>query len=133
MNESLFHGRRILLAEDEWLIAEEMRLNLEKAGATVVGPVASVGAALSLIESDQIDIAFLDVSLRGQKVFPVAEVLAARGIPVLFTTGYGEMDLPAQWRSAPRCEKPVNLATAAQVLTNAGLHREQGADEDAVA
>lgn len=116
MNESLFQGRRILLAEDEYLIAEAMRRNLEKAGAIVVGPVASVVAALALVESEQIDGALLDVSLRDQKIFPVAEALAARGIPFLFTTGYGEMDLPTKWRSAPRCEKPVDLATAAQAL-----------------
>jgi len=116
MNESLFQGRRILLAEDEYLIAEAMRRNLEKAGAIVVGPVASVVAALALVESEQIDGALLDVSLRDQKIFPVAEALAARGIPFLFTTGYGEMDLPTKWRSSPRCEKPVDLATAAQAL-----------------
>ena len=118
MNESLFQGRRILLAEDEYLIAEAMRRNLEKAGATVVGPVASVVAALALVESEQIDGALLDVSLRDQEVFPVADALFARGIPFLFATGYGATDLPTQWRIAPRCEKPVDLAMAAQMLFN---------------
>lgn len=114
----MFQGRRILLAEDEYVIAEAMRRNLEKAGAIVVGPVASVDAALALIEAEQIDGALLDISLRGQKVFPVAEALVARGIPFVFATGYETSDLPAKWQSAPRCEKPVDLAKAALVLAD---------------
>lgn len=118
MSETLFHGRRILVAEDEYVIAESMRRELEKAGASIVGPVASVDAALSLIETEQIDGALLDVCLRDQKIFPVAEALAARGIPFLSATGYDAADLPEKWRTAPRCEKLVDLATAAQTLAN---------------
>ena len=112
----MLQSRHILLVEDEYFIAYAMERGLEDAGARVVGPAASVGDALALLDSEPIDGAVLDVSLDNEKVYPVAEVLTARGIPFVFTTGYSASDLPPKWRHVPRCEKPVDVAKIAHAL-----------------
>ena len=116
VSESLFRDRHILLVEDEYFIADAMQRSLEDAGAYVVGPAASVKDALALLDSEPVDGAVLDVSLYDGKVYPVAEVLMARGIPFIFTTGYDASDLPPAWRHVPRYEKSVDAATIAHAL-----------------
>lgn len=116
MNEPLLQGRRILLVEDEYFIACAMQCGLEDVGASVVGPAAFVEDALALLDSEPVDGAVLDVSLNDGKVYPVAEVLMARGIPFVFTTGYSASDLPPAWRHVPRYEKPLDVATIAHAL-----------------
>jgi CheY-like chemotaxis protein len=87
-------GWRVLLVEDEFLIAEDLASVLSAAGATVVGPAYTVAGALSLIESgDALDGAVLDVNLKGEAVFPVADALLSRSIPFVFTTGYDKQYL----------------------------------------
>lgn len=86
-------GKRVLVVEDEALIAvmvEDMLLDM---GSEVVGPAATIEAALDLARSETLDAAVLDVNVRGQRIDPVAEELMARGVPVLFATGYGEVRL----------------------------------------
>lgn len=81
-------GRRILVAEDETLLADELIDELEKIGAVVVGPFASVTQALEAIEREpRLDGALLNVHLRGAVSFPVADRLNRRGVPLLFVTG----------------------------------------------
>lgn len=116
MSERLLRDRHILLVEDDYLIAAAMQLGLEDAGAHVVGPAASVGDALALLDSEPVDGAILDVSLNNEKVYPVAEILTARGIPFIFTTGYSASDLPPAWQHILRHEKPVDAATVARAL-----------------
>lgn len=81
--------KKILLVEDEALIAAMAADMLANLGATVVGPAGSLSGALALATSADCDAAVLDVNLRGERVDPVAAVLGKRGIPVLFATGYG--------------------------------------------
>jgi CheY-like chemotaxis protein len=83
------HGRRLLVVEDEYLVAADLTESLEEMGAQVVGPVGSVEAALEKVRTDghRLDGAVLDVNLRGERVYPVAEALAAHGVPFVFTTG----------------------------------------------
>ncbi|MBO1073475.1 PAS domain-containing protein [Roseomonas marmotae] len=88
-------GRRVLVVEDEALIAAEIGAVLRSAGCCVLGPAATVEQAMRLAETSAIDLAVLDVNLGGQASFPVADLLARRGVPVVFATGYG--DLP-DWR-----------------------------------
>ena len=116
VNEALLLGRHILLVEDEYFIADAMQRGLEDSGAHVVGPAASVDDALELLGSTLVNGAILDVSLADEKIYPVAEVLTARGIPFVFATGYGASDLPAAWRHVPRYEKPVDPAAMARAL-----------------
>lgn len=111
MSERMLLGRRVLVAEDEYFIAEELRGELQAAGADVLGPVPSVAQALALAASEPgIDAAVLDLNLRGERAFPVADALAARGVPFLFATGYDQLQVPERFARVPRCEKPVDIA-----------------------
>lgn len=116
MGEELLQDRKILLVEDEYFIADAMQRELEELGVQVVGPVASVDAALALVDNTPVDGAILDVNLDDEGVFPVAETLAARGIRFIFATGYNASDLPPAWRHVPRYEKPVDVRAVAAVL-----------------
>lgn len=99
-------GRRILVVEDEMLIALIIEETLQDLGCVVVGPVGRLDAALQLATDEVLDAAVLDVSVRGGKVYPVAEQLLARGIPFLLASGYGEWALPEAFRDRPRLTKP---------------------------
>jgi len=100
--------RRILVVEDEALIAMLVEALLADRGHAVVGPASRVAAALTLAEGETLDAAVLDVNLAGETVFPVAEVLTRRGVPVVFLTGYGRLGLPDRFRDFAVVEKPVD-------------------------
>jgi CheY-like chemotaxis protein len=99
-------GWRVLIVEDQMIIAMEIEDVLLELGCVVVGPIGTVDAALALARKEALDAAILDVSLDDEKVFPVAEMLQARGIPFIFSTGYGEAALPEKWRTPLRLSKP---------------------------
>lgn len=110
-------GKIILLVEDEYIIAADIGQGLGQMGATVIGPAASLDAAMDLIRAEtQIDVAVLDVNLHGQKVFPAADLLRDRGIPFLFATGYDQSVFPTRFASVPRCEKPLIFDYLGRVL-----------------
>lgn len=107
MAEHNLQGCRVLVVEDEYLLADDLSYALAEAGAEVLGPVPSIEEATSLIaKGERIDAAVLDVNLRGDMVFPVADALVARNIPFAFATGYDRWALPDRFASAPRIEKP---------------------------
>ena len=87
-------GRRILVVEDQFVIAMDLERVLRLAGGEVIGPVARLKPAMVLAQNEQFDFAVLDVNLFGEKVFPVADILELRAIPFLLTTGYGESAVP---------------------------------------
>lgn len=98
---------RVLVAEDSAIIAAKLSRVLRQAGAEVVGPIATVNSALGAIEAaGLIDAALLDVDLRGEPVYRVAETLVARGVPFLFLTGYDPEILPEPWCHWPVMQKP---------------------------
>ena len=102
--------RRILVVEDEYMVAEDLRIELEEMGAEVLGPVPSVAGALALLaRGARPDAAILDVNLGGEMVFPLAEALRERGVPFMFATGYDAWSLPAAYAEVPRCEKPFEV------------------------
>lgn len=112
-------GLTILLVEDQYLLADELRGMLAAAGADVLGPVGTVSAALALISRTSPDLAVLDVNLRRETVFPVAEALRRAGAPFIFVTGYEDWVIPQIYRDAPILEKPVSapaLVRAAEAL-----------------
>jgi DNA-binding response OmpR family regulator len=87
-------GHRVLIVEDDMMIAMMIEDMLRDLGCLVTGPVNTLAGALDLARGgDAFDAAILDVNLRGEPVFPVADALRARGVPVIFSTGYGETAL----------------------------------------
>ncbi|MER2252499.1 response regulator [Methylorubrum podarium] len=100
-------GRRILVVEDEYLIAIEMERWLQEAGAEVAGPVPDTKRALALIEMEPLDAAVLDVHLNGEPVYPVADRLTERGVPYLFATGEIRIAEGSDYRSHAVLGKPV--------------------------
>ncbi|MDQ1156008.1 DNA-binding response OmpR family regulator [Sphingomonas sp. SORGH_AS 950] len=100
-------NRRILIVEDEYMLAQDLQLELEEAGAIVIGPEASVPSALSRIEQeDRIDAVILDVNLGGQFAFPVADALTARHIPFIFASGYEDDVVKSRYPDVVNCAKP---------------------------
>jgi len=110
MPDNEIAGRRILVVEDEMLIAMVIEDALQASGGKIVGPVATLEKALKLAEEEKFDAAILDVTIRGGKVYPVAELLLARGIPFVFASGYGDWALPEALRDKPRLMKPFTAA-----------------------
>jgi CheY-like chemotaxis protein len=103
-------GMRVLLVEDEYLLADHLADVLGALGATPVGPAGSVVHALQLIDrAGRIDGAILDVELDGERVYPVADALRERGIPFVFSTGYGGDALPERFRDMPVMDKLVTM------------------------
>ncbi len=106
----------ILVVEDEPLVAMVLESIIEDMGASLVGPAASVEKALSLIEAGGFAGALLDVNLRGERVDAVADALAAKGLPFVFTTGHGIDGIPAAHRHRPMLSKPFRDADITAVL-----------------
>src|SRR5258708_4095809 len=102
---------RVLIVDDEWLIADLMANILKESGFDVIGPASRVSTALELIETDPPAAAILDVTLGSEPSFRIARALAERGVPFLFMTGYCSSDLPAEFTDRPILGKPVELAT----------------------
>lgn len=99
---------RILVVEDEWLIANVLEAMLEDMGCEVLGPAPALEPAFELIAQALPDAALLDVSLTGAKSFPLAEELDRRGIPFLFLTGYVDNDLAPPFDRYMVLPKPVS-------------------------
>ncbi|HWZ49956.1 MAG TPA: response regulator [Granulicella sp.] len=95
-------GLRILVVEDEMLVAILIENMLEGLGSHVVGPVSRLDAALRLAHEEALDAAILDVRIHGGQVYPVAEQLLARNIPFVLASGYGDWALPESLRDQPR-------------------------------
>lgn len=113
---------RILLVEDEPLVAMAVEDALLSQGMVVIGPAATVAAALNCIASEEFDGALLDVNLRGEKIDAVADALAGRGIPFVFSTGDGAYGLPSAHRNRPVLTKPFRDADLADAIAR-HLHR----------
>ena len=117
MNTAPLEGRRILVVEDDYMIAQDVAERLEREGAEVIGPVPSVAASLRLIEKSGVDVAVLDVNLGSENSFPIAQVLRDKDIPFLFSTGYNSADIPAEWQHVAVSMKPLRVADVAKLLS----------------
>ena len=101
-------GVRIFLVEDESLLLMLAEATLESFGAVIVATASSLGEALAEAELVTADVAILDINLRGEMSFPAADVLTRRGVPIVFVTGYANLELPAVFQAVPRLTKPYD-------------------------
>ena len=112
-------GLKVLVLEDNALVAMHLEEMLGEAGCEVVATIGTVGSALEFIRSHAVDAAVLDVNLSGEKVFGVAEELMARNVPIVFSSGYGERFLPPKFDAAPHLSKPFEPETLWETLAQA--------------
>ena len=103
-------GVKVLVVEDEYLVAALMEDILASAGCVVTGPIPRLAQALDAASSEACDVAVLDINLAGARVYPVAEILAQRNVPFVFVTGYGPNALPPKYAKQPRICKPFRMA-----------------------
>ena len=119
-------GRRIMVIEDEPLLAMDIEAALEELGCVVVGPAGNLAAARRLVADGVVDAALLDANLGGKPVDELAEALAAKGIPFIFATGYERGELPARFASIPILAKPFSpeqLGRRLEMLLGVGVSR----------
>ena len=109
-------GRRVLVVEDEFFLADDLKRALTEQGAEVAGPANSMTRARALASRQDFDLAVLDVNLRGEMIFPFADELRARGVPFVFTTGYDAAMVPAEYQDVERWEKPFTMHQLVQAL-----------------
>jgi CheY-like chemotaxis protein len=112
------HGKRILIVEDEAIIAAFAEDMIEELGATVVGPAFSVAQALKLAEASALDAALLDVNVRDESIVPVRDLLRARGVPFVFATGYGAERSRDVTEGSPVVDKPYSKDRIARALAD---------------
>ena len=110
---------RILIVEDELMIRMLLDDMLRELGYTIAAEVGRIDEALDAVKTGGFDVAILDVNLSGENTAPVAEALAARGVPFVFATGYGEHGLPEAFRDRPTLKKPFQMDGLSQVLQSA--------------
>jgi CheY-like chemotaxis protein len=114
-SDSELSGLRILMVEDEMMLAMSLQSLLEALECRVV-KAPTVAKALALIETERLDGALLDVNLRGERAYPVAEELDRHGIPFAFMTGYNASDLTPDWRDRPVLQKPFLIDDLEHVM-----------------
>ena len=111
-------GARILIVEDDYVVARNIAHTLRRLGAQIIGPASNVASALALIaDNPNLDVALLDINLGAENAYPVASALRSRGIPFLFTTGYSRPSLPSEMVEAPLIEKPIDARALVSLLS----------------
>jgi CheY-like chemotaxis protein len=97
---------RVLVVEDEALVALQLEDMLTELGCAIVGPASRVGQALKLLDGEPVEVAVLDLNIAGEMVYPVADALKNRGLPYIFVTGFATSGLTDPHRDRPVLEKP---------------------------
>jgi CheY-like chemotaxis protein len=110
-------GRRILVIEDSPVVGPFTVDLLGELGCVVVGPAPNMAAARELVEAGEFDAAMVDIHIRGERVFPLCEMLAARHMPFLFTSGYADRGMPDKWQQRPRLQKPYTVDQVEKALS----------------
>jgi len=118
VNDKLLSGRRVLVVEDEMLVLMNIEDMLADLGCESVTAAATVDQAMALIEAQVFDAAMLDMNLNGTKSFPVADKLAALGVPFVFSTGYSAQDMRAGYGDRALLRKPIRYQELVEVFTH---------------
>jgi CheY-like chemotaxis protein len=119
-------GPRVLVVEDEGSVALLIEGMLEDLGCEIVASVATLGKALTTARTETLDFAILDVNLDGELVFPVAEILKARQLPFIFSTGYGRMGVPETFKDCVVLNKPYTIEDLKETLFSMFSRRSAG-------
>lgn len=115
--DKLLAGRSILIVEDEYFLADDLARAVKSAGGHVAGIVGDCADAIALLKIDRlIDGAILDLNLRGEMSYPIADILRDRGIPFIFATGYDEAAISSGYENVRRLEKPFDASVLAHTL-----------------
>jgi CheY-like chemotaxis protein len=101
--------RKLLLIEDEYMVARAIVRAVGQLGVDIVGPAASVASAVELAQTADFDCALLDINLQGLEAYPVADILVRRGKPFAFLTGYDKSDILKDYRHIPMLQKPLRF------------------------
>jgi CheY-like chemotaxis protein len=109
-------GRRILVIEDSPVVAPFTVDILAELGCEVVGPAPNMALARELVDGSDFDGALLDVHIRGERVFPLCELLSAKGVPFVLTSGYADWTMPEKWDDRPRLQKPYTIDQIEEAL-----------------
>jgi len=107
--EADLKGKRILVVEDSPVVGPFTADLLEDLGCKVVGPAPNMAAARELVEAGEFDAALMDIHIRGERVFNLCEMLEAKDVPFVFTSGYADRNMPEKWEERPRLQKPYTL------------------------
>jgi DNA-binding response OmpR family regulator len=106
----------ILLIEDSPVVGPFTADLLEELGFDVMGPAPNMASAREMVESDGFDAALVDVHIRGERSFPLCDVLATRQVPFAFTSGYADWNMPEKWVDRPRLQKPYTIDQVREML-----------------
>ena len=117
--DNTLQGKRVFIIEDEARVAMMLEVLLEDMGCKVAGMAARLDDAMTKARTLDFDVALLDINLDGESSFPVAEVIAARGLGFVFATGYGAARLPEALRNRPVLQKPYRLHDLERALKTA--------------
>jgi CheY-like chemotaxis protein len=109
-------GLRVLFVEDELLVAIVTEEDLQSAGCVVLGPYTTLASAMEAARTQEFDLAILDINLKGDMVYPLADELVKERLPFVFLTGYASVSVPERFRSAPRIAKPLNPAALIEAI-----------------
>ena len=110
---------RVLVVEDEMVVAMLVEDMLGELGYTVAGVAARIDDAIDIVEQGDLDLAILDVHLNGRLVFPVVDALMSRNVPFVFATAYGERGVPEHYRRGPILQKPFHADELEGALSQA--------------
>ena len=112
-------GRRVLVIEDEYFLADDIVQALTGLGARIVGPYADLDEATDAVERDiAIDAAIVDINLRDGMAFPLVRVLRFRKVPLIFTSGYDRNSIEPEFRDVRLLGKPIDVKTIVRELTS---------------
>ena len=109
-------NRKILVIEDSPVVGPFTADMLGELGFEVIGPAPNMAKARELAESSDYDAALLDIHIRGERVFPLCEMLDSKGVPFVFTSGYADWQMPDKWQDRPRLAKPYSIEEVSEAL-----------------
>ncbi len=111
-----FRNVRVFLVEDEFLVASALQEDLEAKGFHVFGPYPTLPLARAAVGAERYDVAIIDVNLRGELAYPVADELMQRNVPLIILTGYTTSDIPARFKDVVKLAKPYNISATLRAV-----------------